>query len=237
MTISSPAPLPFLDGTRPEEGTGLVVNLFGGPGVGKSTLASKIFAGLKERGIEAACPEEHAKLAIWSGQPWLLQQQTVLLGRTWETIHALISKVDVIIVDSPLLLCSIYAGPREPDCFHDLCSHLHKRSRRLNLLVSRGHGVPYSERGRMQNESEALAFDSRIAAALHTHNEPIFAISQAQADIGELMDGIVAALPRSTRASGATSKPAGTILPFVSSEDCVQERRLPPTALDISAAR
>jgi len=103
---------PVLDiqtGSRARAGDALVINLFGGPGSGKSTLASRIFYELKRAHIEAACPEEHAKLALWSGQPWLLDEQVVILGRTWETIHALRDKVEVVVVDSPILLCSAYA--------------------------------------------------------------------------------------------------------------------------------
>lgn len=198
--------LPVLDGSRPEEGQALVINLFGGPGVGKSTLAARIFAGLKECGVESACPEEHAKLAIWSGQPWLLQQQTILLGRTWETIQALLSKVDVIVVDSPLLLCSVYAGSREPGAFHALCADLHRRSNRINVLLERPVHAAYSERGRMQNHEEALAFDRMIANVLHGHGETAIPMHHSDTEVRALVESICQHLDRPAAfAPGKTS--------------------------------
>lgn len=164
--------LDILPGSRAGAGDALVINIFGGPGTGKSTLASQIFADLKRHHIEAACPEEHAKLALWSGQPWLLDQQVILLGRTWETIHALIDKVDVIIVDSPLLLCSVYAQDREPSVFHDLAADLHKRTHRINLLLDRDPSNGYSRNGRRETESEARQADDRIRHVLETYGEP-----------------------------------------------------------------
>ena len=187
-----PAGFSFLPGTRPEEGSALVVNIFGGPGVGKSTIASRIFAALKERGIEAACPEEHAKLAIWSGQPWLVEQQPILLGRTWETIQALLDKVDVIIVDSPILLCSVYAGDREPDCFHALCADMHCRSNRLNILLRREDEADYSSRGRLQDLGEAMEFDRRIETCLARNGEQYTGVIRGAGTVEQLAAAIQA---------------------------------------------
>mgnify|MGYP001627755498 CR=1 FL=1 len=166
-------------GSRTRPGDALIVNLFGGPGSGKSTLASRIFHELKCAGIEAACPEEHAKLALWSGQPWLLDEQTVLLGRTWETLHALRDKVEVIIVDSPILLCSVYAGEREPDCFHHLVLDMHRRTDRINILLSRDRAAGYSMNGRRESEAEAHAADARIRQTLQSFHEPFLSVSHA----------------------------------------------------------
>jgi len=160
----------------------LVVNIFGGPGTGKSTLASELYCALKKAGIETACPEEHAKLAIWSGQPWLLDHQVILLGRTWETIRALSEKVDVIIVDSPILLCSVYAQDREPDCFHELVIDIHRRTSRMNILLQRNPGQIYSPSGRRETADQASLVDARIENLLRTRSETYSAISRAPDD-------------------------------------------------------
>jgi len=169
--------LSFLPGSGGKRAA-LVVNIFGGPGAGKSTLASRLFSELKSLGLEAACPEEHAKLALWSGQPWLLDQQVVLLGRTWETLHALHDKVDVVVVDSPLLLCSVYAGQKEGVAFHDLVVDLHRRHPRLNLLLNRPELAAYSTNGRRESEVEALAKDDAIRNRLMDAGEGFFEIER-----------------------------------------------------------
>lgn len=177
---------PVLDiqsGSRARAGDALVINLFGGPGSGKSTLASRIFYELKRTHIEAACPEEHAKLALWSGQPWLLDEQVVILGRTWETIHALRDKVEVVIVDSPILLCSAYAGDNEPDCFHQLVQDMHCRTDRVNIMIDRDPALAYSTNGRRETEEQARQADLRIEQTLSRCGEPYTRLPSS-ADIG-----------------------------------------------------
>jgi nicotinamide riboside kinase len=188
------SPLIILSGTRAKTTDALVVNIFGGPGTGKSTLAAQIFAQLKMQHIEAACPEEHAKLAIWSGQPWLLDEQAILLGRTWETLSALVGRVDVVICDSPLLLCSVYAGEREPLSFHNFVIDLHKRTHRLNLFIERPLDQAYSTNGRRENEDQALVMDQRIKAALRDAQEPFLEVSTTD----DIVPHIRAALPMPT---------------------------------------
>jgi hypothetical protein len=188
---TAPSALPeVLPGSRAQEGEALVINLFGGAGVGKSTMASKIFAGLKERGIEAACPEEHAKLAIWSRQSWLLKHQPVILGRTWETILSLQDHVDAIVVDSPLLLCSTYAGDREPMAFHDLCMDMHRRSNRMNIVISRDHEADYDQRSRMQNVDEAVAFDEIIRARLLDEGEAFTDLCRTAPSVAAIVERV-----------------------------------------------
>jgi broad-specificity NMP kinase len=43
----------------------LVVSLFAGPGVGKSTMATGIFSALKFKGIECEYVSEYAKNLVW----------------------------------------------------------------------------------------------------------------------------------------------------------------------------
>lgn len=188
--LTSLAPFYFLPGSRASAGEALVINIFGGPGSGKSTLASRLFFELKRRDIEAASPEEHAKLAIWSGQPWLLDQQAILLGRTWETIHALHDKVEVIIVDSPIMLCSVYAHDREPVCFHQLVADIHCRTDRINLLLARDPDLEYSMNGRRETAREAQIVDERIMTTLDSHDEPFSEIGRSDTDVATIADAI-----------------------------------------------
>lgn len=43
----------------------LVVNLFGGPGTGKSTLSANIFARLKMDGVDVEMAPEYVKEVVW----------------------------------------------------------------------------------------------------------------------------------------------------------------------------
>ena len=43
----------------------VVINLFGGPGCGKSTIAAELFAILKKQGYEVELVTEYAKDKVW----------------------------------------------------------------------------------------------------------------------------------------------------------------------------
>jgi nicotinamide riboside kinase len=190
---TAPSPFEILPGSRTTPDHALVVNIFGGPGTGKSTLAAAIFCALKQRHIETACPEECAKLAIWSNQSWILDHQPIILGRTWETIYTLLDKVDVIIVDSPILLCSVYARDREPMCFHQMVGDIHKRTHRINLLIKRDTQIGYSTNGRRETEREARLVDERIIGTLDAFNEPFVTCSSDQSLVERLAETVVGA--------------------------------------------
>lgn len=169
----------------------LVVNLFGGPGSGKTTMAARIFAELKQRGVEAACPEEHAKLLIWSGRSWLLDHQVVVVGKIYETLLNLRDKVDVIVVDSPILLGSVYGGNREGAAFHELVRDLHREQDRVNLFVRRPADRPYDPANRREAEDAALDIDFKVNALLERIGEPADVISSDD-DAGVLAERIIA---------------------------------------------
>lgn len=53
----------------------LVINLFGGPGAGKSTFCASVFADLKWRDINCEMALEYAKDRVWEGSFNVLENQ------------------------------------------------------------------------------------------------------------------------------------------------------------------
>ena len=86
------------------------INLFGGPGVGKSTLAAQLFAHLKKEGANVELVQEVVKQWAYEEreiQPW---DCVSLFGQQFEAEQRLLQNgVQHIITDSPLLLQCIYA--------------------------------------------------------------------------------------------------------------------------------
>lgn len=134
-----------------------VVNFFGEPNAGKSTMAAAVFASLRFRGIRAELVTEYAKDLVWAGtlsrvpQDEILAEQYLRLQRLEE------SGVTLAITDSPLLLQSVY-GPENAEDALDLWNTFANRS----YLVVRPPWRSYAGVGRAQTEEQALALRPRI---------------------------------------------------------------------------
>lgn len=145
-----------------------VVNLFGGPGCGKSTGAAHIFARLKERGVVAELATEFAKDLVWDGSSGALADQAYVFGMQFHRLYRCAQAgVEVAVTDSPLLLSLEYRRPKEGPFGREFAEHVracHRWFRNLNFLVARRKA--YSGAGRAETESEALARDRAIRRLL-----------------------------------------------------------------------
>ena len=59
----------------------LIVNIFGGPGVGKSTTAAAVFALLKLHNIEAELVTEFPKDLVWEKRAYTFENQNYIFGK------------------------------------------------------------------------------------------------------------------------------------------------------------
>lgn len=82
----------------------LVLNLFGGPGIGKSTSAAYIFYKLKSLGVNAELVREYVKDWAWDQRHINIWDQLYFLGKQIRRESMLYSKVDVIVTDAPVAL-------------------------------------------------------------------------------------------------------------------------------------
>lgn len=145
----------------------VVVNVFGGPGAGKTTAALEIAAGLKKDGYTAKYVDEVASELIADGKLHMLdgtlEHQRHVHGeqlarqRRWE------GRVDFVVTDSPPLLSALYVRDHDP-VFNKEMIDAHKAQENFNLYIERGPG--YSESGRIHNRAEAIEIDGRIKAYL-----------------------------------------------------------------------
>lgn len=138
----------------------IVVNLFAGPGAGKSTIAANIFAGLKWSNINVEMALEYAKDLVWEGRLATLENQIYVFGKQLHKVTRLLGKVDVIITDSPLLLSSIYKPKDISEAFDQLVLEEFNKFNNVNYFIERRK--PFNQEGRLQNEEQAKEKDKEI---------------------------------------------------------------------------
>ncbi len=93
---------------KKEEKKCVVVNIIGGPGTGKSILASEIFSKVKREGITCDVSWEYIKRKLREKALKVVQSQIYIFGKQQFQLFTMKDEVDVIITDSPILLNSVY---------------------------------------------------------------------------------------------------------------------------------
>jgi len=147
----------------------IVINLFAGPGVGKSTTAAKVFAELKMRGVNCEMALEFAKDKVWEESFKTMDDQIYIFGKQFHKIWRLKDKVDVIICDSPLPISIVY-DKENSKAFHELIMEQFNKFNNLNFYLKRS--AVYQKSGRVQTEEEAKKIDKVVEGVLIDYKIP-----------------------------------------------------------------
>lgn len=145
----------------------IYVNLFGGPGSGKSTLCASVFVELKKMGIDCEMALEYAKDVVWEESFKKLSNQIYIFGKQHSRLFRLNGKVDVVITDSPLLLSILYDDNNDQYLKALILSEYSKLNT-LNFYV--GRNFTYNPNGRMQTEDQAKEVDEACLVLLNETN-------------------------------------------------------------------
>lgn len=147
----------------------IVVNLFAGPGAGKSTAAAYIFSQLKMKGINCELITEFAKDKTWEKNYSALRCQEYVFGKQSYKMDRCRDQVDVIITDSPLPLGIFYnQNPVLGRHYESLVMDVFNTYDNLNFFINRKK--PYNPIGRNQTEEEAKEIDERIKTFCQQHD-------------------------------------------------------------------
>lgn len=150
----------------------LVVNLFGGPGTGKSTTATRLFSELKTRGVNAEYVPEFAKGAAWEkrSSKFFMAQQYIYGTQSW-WMDRLRGEVDVIVTDAPLLNnIAYYDESLNLPSLRKVIIEDHNRYNNMNVFLKRSKA--YNPKGRNQTEEEARLYDQKIKGIIKELNIP-----------------------------------------------------------------
>lgn len=147
-----------------------IINLYGGPCCGKSTIAAGLFYELKCRGIECEITGEYAKDKIWDLNPEILNDQVYIFGKQSHRIWRLSNKVNIIICDSPMLLSIIYSKEKSSS-FEKFIVEKYNEYNNLNFLLKRNfYNDGYQENGRNKTLSESINIDDNIKEMFNKHS-------------------------------------------------------------------
>jgi hypothetical protein len=134
----------------------LVVNLFGAPCAGKSTMAAGLFYCLKRAGVRAELAGEYAKDLTYDARfegAASLRDQIYIFAKQRSRIERLVPHCEVIITDCPVLLGASYYPELFPDSFRELLVWAFNEHDTMNFFLNREHA--YSTHGRRQTEEES----------------------------------------------------------------------------------
>jgi hypothetical protein len=152
----------------------LVVNLIGGPGIGKSAIAAGVFSKLKWNLVNAELVTEFAKDVTHEENFKIFDDQLFVLANQFHRIKRLLGKYDVVINDSPLLNSIAFLNEKQYELFEPFTLELFNSTNNLNVLVKRC--CPYHTVGRIQTEEESKALDVKFLQLLERNEIPWIAI-------------------------------------------------------------
>ncbi len=142
-----------------------VINIFGGPGVGKTTQAHELFVYMKKNGYNVDLIPEYAKKMVYRNSIDILKKDQLYIFS--KQVHEYRirenSNVEYVISDSPLLLSIVYNNVNISESFpyfDDLVKHEYNKYDNKNFLLKRE--TIYQNIGRAHSESEAIDIDSVV---------------------------------------------------------------------------
>lgn len=153
-----------------------IINLFGGPSSGKSTITSGLFYELKKKNISCDNPYEFPKQVAWEDNTSQITDQLYIFANQHRGIVRSYGKVDYIILDSPILLSLAYKNGYDDgypaslygESFDKMVIDVFNKYENINIFLERPDD--FQEDGRFQNKEESLMFDSKIKSILDNNS-------------------------------------------------------------------
>lgn len=159
----------------------LIINFFGGPGIGKSTQSAGLFTEMKKNHMDVELTYEFPKIVAWEENFSAIKDQFYITANQHRNISRLYGKVKYIIVDSPIILGMVYKNlydnePEYPSKFYDeyfdqFIIKLFMKYNNLNVFLRRDD-TTYDSNGRFQNLQESKKIDEDIKKRLLDNNIP-----------------------------------------------------------------
>lgn len=137
----------------------LLINLYGGPGAGKTTTALRLTGALKAAGYEAEYVPEYARDLSLEERLTVTPQFNILMEQAKRIMRTIGTGIDIVVTDSPILLQSLYA---ETEADQERAVVLHTALATVfdmrNFLID-NERLNHSMVGRVTSKEDAQALD------------------------------------------------------------------------------
>jgi hypothetical protein len=152
----------------------IVVNIFAGPGAGKSVLASDLFSALKKEHYHTEIISEYAKELTWEERINILtSDQFYIFAKQHRRLLRIKDKIDIAICESPLIMSMMYYNEKleliDKKLYDAVVFDAHNKYPNLNFFLERDIDLPYQQIGRNQTLEEALIIDESIKNMLKSN--------------------------------------------------------------------
>lgn len=168
-----------------------VVNLFGGPNTGKSTLAAGVYHKMKCDGYEVEIVTEYAKEMVYEQRANIMDDQLYIFAKQYRRVSRLRGQVDYVIVDSPVLMSCAYILEGYYENLEPLVVEAFKSFDNYNFILERPSEEEYKQANRVQTFEEAQEKDRRIETLLNKYSEPYTPINSRNENCIQLICDLI----------------------------------------------
>lgn len=170
------------------------IQIFGGPGTGKSTIASGLFYKMKMDGLIVESIQEYAKDLTYGEDFIKLSDQLYLLGEQHHRLRRVSNHVDFIVHDSPFIMGITYLQEDEHiplDTLKKLTIEMYKSYDNFNVFLERDENNGYQEYGRTQTLNEAIEKDNQIKKLLDDNDIPYMVVKSNHICVDVIYEALI----------------------------------------------
>ena len=159
----------------------ICLNFFGGAGIGKSTLAAKTYATLKELGYRVEQTGEYAKELVYENSMRVIRDQLYLFAEQEHRLRCLEeSGVEIAVCDSPTPLSIVYDRDKDP-VLATLIMKRFEHYQNINFIIQRDDSM-FREDDRIDTLRSASLKDLEIEQLLRAHGDKYFTVDPGDVD-------------------------------------------------------
>lgn len=172
-----------------------IINVVGGPGVGKSLIAALIFAQLKLNGQNVEYIPEYAKKLVWLREFDTLNNQHYVSSRQFKLMKSMVGNVKFIVTDGSLLHGLYYnrynlSNTSDKQITESKIIEYYNTFNNINIYLLRGD-YKYEQAGRIQSEFEAREVDTILLDILKSYKIPCIMYKSDPDNINDITNKIL----------------------------------------------